>query len=325
MLNRFRWTIVCLAVAGSLMLAVAMGQTSRSARTPLTMQTAGVRSLVCHDPSTIVKCDDEYWVFYTGNGVRSAHSKDLITWQPGPASGALTAPAWVAAAVPNNRRNKFWAPDVMKVGNRYFLYHAVSSFGSPISAIGLATSPTLDPKDPAYKWTDRGIVIQSQRADNFNAIDPAIARGADGGMWRCFGSFWSGIKLIQLDPATGPRIAPDSQIYSLAHYSSIEASYIYHHDQYYYLFVNWGRCCRGANSTYNIRVGRSEKITGPYLDKTGIDMMKDGGSLVLDSEDKFIGPGHAGIVEVDEREWFSFHYEADARAQRAGHPSAELG
>ncbi len=315
-----RLLMVSTALASTAMLAVVLGQTTAPATSPtgqkpLTPQTAGARNLTVHDPSTIVKCNEEYWVFYTGTGVPCAHSKDLINWQPGP-HVMTEAPAWAAEAVPNNRRNDCWAPDVMKVGDKYLLYYAVSTFGSPISAIGLATTPTLDPTDKAFKWTDGGLVIKSQRSDNFNAIDPAIARDAEGGLWLSFGSFWSGIKLIQLDPATGQRIKPDSAIYSLAHNAQIEASYIYHHDKYYYLFVNWGRCCQGVNSTYNIRVGRSEKIIGPYLDKTGKDMMNGGGSLVLQSEDKFIGPGHAGIVEVDGKEWFSMHYEAGGDGRR---------
>jgi arabinan endo-1,5-alpha-L-arabinosidase len=314
MLRHSRLMIALIAFSCGMTSAGAQAQITSPATAPsITAQAAGVRGLVCHDPSTIVQCKDEFWVFFTGFGVRSAHSKDLITWTPGPRTGTITAPHWAAAAVPNNRGGSFWAPDVMKVGDRYLLYYAISSFGSPISAIGLSTNPTLDPTDPAYNWTDGGAVITSQRSDNFNAIDPAIARDTDGGLWLSFGSFWSGIKLIQLDPATGKRIAPESKIYSLAHSSAIEASYIYHHDNYYYLFVNWGLCCRGVNSTYNIRVGRSEKITGPYLDKTGTDMLKDGGSLVLESEPPFIGPGHAGIITVNGKEWFSCHYEADAR------------
>jgi arabinan endo-1,5-alpha-L-arabinosidase len=93
-------------------------------------------------------------------------------------------------------------------------------------------------------------VIQSGARDNFNAIDPAVTRDDQGGLWLAFGSFWSGIKLIQLDPATSKRLAADSAMYSLAYADSIEAPYIQHHDGCYYLFVNWGLCCRGTNSTY---------------------------------------------------------------------------
>lgn len=281
-------------------------------RKSLTAEEAGALSFSCHDPSTIIRCKDEYWVFYTGFRVLSAHSKDLVHWEAGPVGGLFDAPAWVATTVPRNRRSIFWAPDVVKIGDQYFLYYSVSSWASQVSAIGLMTNPTLDPADPAYKWTDRGIAMQSRKGDTFNAIDPAMAWDGDGNLWMSFGSFWGGIKMVQLDPKTGRRISPESKIYSLAYHPTIEGSYVYRHGGYYYLLVNWGLCCRGIHSTYNIRVGRSEKITGPYLDKTGRDMAKDNGSLLLGSEDQFIGPGQAGIFTARGREWISFHYEADA-------------
>jgi arabinan endo-1,5-alpha-L-arabinosidase len=271
----------------------------------------GKRNARVHDPSTIVKCKDEYWVFATSSGVNggvtSWHSKDLVQWAAGP-SILTDSPQWVWDDVPNNNGG-FWAPDVMYFHGRYLLYYAASSWGVRDSGIGLATNPTLDPADPAYKWTDQGVVIETrQNRDQFNAIDPAIFADTDGKLWLAFGSFWEGIKLVELDPATGRRLAPDSPIYSLAHKSEIEASYIYHHGDYYYLFVDWGFCCRGVNSTYNIRIGRSKKVTGPYLDKDGVDMMQGGGTLFLGTEGPFIGPGHAGIIQVDDQYWFSCHF-----------------
>ena len=267
----------------------------------------GSRGVRVHDPSTIVKCGNEFWVFYTGRGVPSYHSKDLMNWEPGPRVFA-NAPAWTDQAVPRHRGAYFWAPDVIHLGDRYLLYYAVSTFGKRVSAIGLATNPTLDPDDPKFQWTDRGPVIQSTEADDFNTIDPAISQDADGNLWLAFGSFWSGIKLVQLDLETGKRITADSPIYPLARYDSIEASYIYHHDDYYYLFVDWGLCCRGTNSTYEIRVGRSKKITGPYSDADGINMLNEGGSEFLDTRGPFIGPGHAGIISDNGANWFSCHF-----------------
>jgi Glycosyl hydrolases family 43 len=91
--------------------------------------------------------------------------------------------------------------------------------------------------------------------------------------------------------------------------SSIEASYVYKHDDHYYLFVNYGTCCDGVNSTYNIRVARSESVTGPYLDQSGRGMINNGGgTLFLGSEGRYIGPGHIGIFEDDGVEWFGYHY-----------------
>ena len=257
-----------------------------------------------HDPSTIVQCGGQFWVFYTGHGIPSYHSKDLKTWEPGPRV-FTSAPAWTDPVAPGDN---FWAPDIIHQGNRYLLYYAVSKFGRNESAIGLASNPTLDPGDPQFHWTDEGLVVRSTATNDFNAIDPAVCREVDGELWLAFGSFWSGIKLIPLDAETGKAAVADSRMYSLAHNDSIEASYIYFHDHYYYLFVNWGLCCRGTNSTYEIRVGRSEKITGPYDDADGVDMMTDGGTLFLKSNGAFIGPGHAGIIAEKGADWFSCHF-----------------
>jgi arabinan endo-1,5-alpha-L-arabinosidase len=267
----------------------------------------GSRGVHVHDPSSIVKCGNEFWIFYTGRGVPSYHSKDLIKWEIGPRV-FTNAPAWTDQAVPEHRGSYFWAPDIIHLGGRYLLYYAVSTFGKRVSAIGLASNPTLDPNNPKFHWTDCGLVIQSAETDDFNTIDPAVSQDADGKLWLAFGSFWSGIKLVQLDPKTGKRITPDSPMYSLAHNDSIEASYIYQHDNLYYLFVNWGLCCRGTNSTYEIRVGRSKKITGPYYDADGVDLVNDGGSLFLKTSGPFIGPGQAGIISENGTNWFSCHF-----------------
>ena len=277
------------------------------------MAALGSRGIHVHDPSTIVKCNDEYWVFYTGRGVPSFHSKDLVTWEEGPRV-FTNVPAWTSEAVPEHRGNYFWAPDVIRLRDRYLLYYSVSTWGKKVSAIGLATNPTLDPNDKAFAWTDQGEVIRSTSTNDFNTIDPAISQDADGKLWLCFGSYWTGIKLIQLDAKTGKRISPDSPIYSLAHSESIEASCIYHHDDYYYLFVNWGQCCRGVNSTYSIHLGRSKAITGPYLDESGVDMMNGGGTLFLGSHGPFIGPGHAGFISQGVTNWFSCHFYDASRA-----------
>jgi arabinan endo-1,5-alpha-L-arabinosidase len=210
--------------------------------------------------------------------------------------------------VPATRALNYWAPDVIHIGDRYLLYYSVSVFGKKTSAIGLATNATLDPDDPKFGWHDEGAVISCDGRQDYNTIDPGILLDRDNKLWLVFGSYWSGIKLIELDPTTGKRIAPDSPMYALAHAKDIEASYIYRHGDDYFLFVNWGQCCRGVNSTYNIRVGRSKKVTGPYLDKDGKDMMEGGGSLFAGTDGAFIGPGHAAILEKDGKQWMSMHF-----------------
>ena len=259
-----------------------------------------------HDPATIIKCKDKYYLFGTGQGISSKVSSDKVFWSAG-ARVFATAPNWTTNAAPGFD-GTFWAPDVIFVNGKYHLYYSVSSWGSQQSGIGLVTNPTLDPTDPAYQWSDRGVVIQSVNGSPYNTIDPNVTRDADGNLWLCFGSYWNGIYLVQLNPVTGLRVAPNSPVYHLASNSSIEASCLYRRGRYYYLFVNWGSCCVGVNSTYHIRVGRSTSITGPYVDRNGVDLRTPGGTLFLEGTGKFTGPGHMGVLEENGARSFSYHY-----------------
>ncbi len=267
----------------------------------------GSRGVRIHDPSTIVKAGDDYWVFATGLGIRSYHSKDLLTWEQGPRVFD-DPPAWAHEVVPAFRGNYLWAPDVIELDHRCWLFYVISTFGKNTSAIGVATNATLDPADARYKWSDQGVVVRSSDLDDFNAIDPAVTLDADDKLWLAFGSYWSGVKLVRLDRATCKPPAGDEKLLSLAKHKSIEAPYIYLHDGRYYLFVNWGACCRGTASTYEIRVGRAGAITGPYVDRDGKDMRDGGGTLLLGSDGPFIGPGHASVLRDGDREWFACHF-----------------
>jgi arabinan endo-1,5-alpha-L-arabinosidase len=277
-------------------------------------------NVIVHDPSTIIRCKDGYWLFATGPRVVSRYSRDLVTWQAGPRVFDH-APAWTTNVVPDHN-GVFWAPDAIQVRNRFLLYYSVSKLGLKTSAIGLATNPTLDPTDPQFHWTDQGIVIQSGDRDDFNAIDPSVFQDVGGRLWLVFGSFWSGVKLMELDPTSGRRLLPTPPLYPLAYHESIEAPALCRHNGFYYLFVNWGLCCRGESSTYEIRVGRSPTITGPYLDQRDVDMLAGGGTPVLSSRGQAIGPGHAGFLPREDPSQISYHYyDADGR----GRPTLGLG
>src|SRR6267154_6510704 len=260
-------------------------------------------NLGIHDPSAIIKCKNLYYIFGTGQGIISKSSSNREFWTGGPGVFA-NAPAWTSNAVPGFT-GFFWAPDIIFHNNQYYLYYAVSTFGSQVSAIGLATNPTLDPTDPGYQWTDQGPVIQSTNGSPFNTIDPCVLQDASSNLWMSFGSYWNGIYMVQLDPATGKRLVSNQINYRLANNSSIEASYVYQHGGSYFLFVNWGTCCSGVQSTYNICMGRSSTITGPYLDRNGANLLSGGGTLFLQGTGKYIGPGQTGIFSEGGANWFT--------------------
>ena len=245
-----------------------------------------------HDPSTIVKCNGKYYTYGTGGS--SLVTDDGWTWRRG-------------AVLP--RRGL--APDVIHIGGRYYAYIAANIGAQPKAAINMIFNKTLDPESPDYKWEEGGVVASSDGIEDCNAIDPGLFLDPnDGKLWLVYGSYFGYIRLVELDPKTGKRINPNDKPRDLA--INCEASILIHRDGWYYLLATHGSCCRGADSGYNIRAGRSKKVTGPFLDHEGLDMVKGGGKLVISSGGRVVGPGHFGLIELgDSVQKFSLHWEAD--------------
>jgi len=274
-----------------------------------------------HDP-VMAKAGDTYYLFSTGPGIPFYSSTDLRTWR---ARGRVfpDRPAW-AHQVVRDFDGHVWAPDISFHDGRYYLYYAVSAAGQITSAIGLTTNRTLDPDAPEYRWEDRGIVVQSLPGrDLWNAIDPNLIEDEHGTAWLAFGSFWSGLKLVKLNASrTAP--AEPQEWHSIAKRersvllddrdpgpAELEAPFIFRKNGYYYLFLSWGRCCLGVNSTYRLMVGRSRDIRGPYRDKTGRDLAAGGGTLLLGGDPAWPGLGHSGTYTFDGKDYIVFHaYEA---------------
>lgn len=263
-----------------------------------------------HDPSTVVAENGRFYAYGTGRGLPVSVSDDGWTWRR---AGTLMS------AVPGGRPgpevigrggDNTWAPDLIKVGDKYFLYYSAPGT-QPKSAIGLLVGRTLDPDSPHYKWEDAGPVVWSDGVEDSNAIDPGVFRDPNTGrLWLTYGSYFGYIRLVELDPSTGVRLHPTRRPINVA--TNSEASILIYRDGWYYLLVTHGSCCAGASSTYNLRMGRSRAVTGPFLDNMGIDMLRGGGKLFLGSGGRFIGPGHFGLLDLgDGVQKFSCHYEAD--------------
>lgn len=270
-----------------------------------------------HDPA-MIRADDTYYVFSTGDerglnqgNIQIRRSTDLANWElVGTVFDAI--PQWITDALGGTPPN-LWAPDITYRNGQYYLYYAGSRFGTNNSVIGLATNTTLDPTSADYKWVDQGLVLQSRPANNWNAIDPNISFDADGKPWMAFGSFWDGIKMARIDPSTGKTDTEDRTLYRLASRGggAIEAPAIVARDGYYYLFVSFDVCCRGVNSTYNIRAGRATSITGPYLDRNGTDMANGGGDVILEGDARFRGPGGQSVYRDGDTYRLVYHaYDA---------------
>jgi arabinan endo-1,5-alpha-L-arabinosidase len=265
--------------------------------------------IAVHDPSTVILHAGRYYTYGTGKGLPILTSDDGWTWQRrgslmSSLPGGKPGPDVLARGGDNS-----WAPDIIHIGDKFFVYYSAPGT-QPRSAIGLLVGRTLDPDSPDYRWEDGGPVVWSDGVEDSNAIDPGVLLGPDGKLWLTYGSYFGYIRLVELDPKTGKRLYPNKPALNIAINS--EASILIYRDGWYYLLVTHGSCCQGANSTYNIRMGRSRKVTGPYLDNMGIDMIEGGGKLFAASRGRHIGPGHFGLLDLGEDvQKFSLHYEAD--------------
>jgi arabinan endo-1,5-alpha-L-arabinosidase len=262
-----------------------------------------------HDPSVIAE-DGLFYELQTGPGLPGKTSTDLAEWRGAQAAFPNGNPSWIATSVPG--ATDLWAPDLSYFGVSYHLYYSASTFGVNTSCIGHATRARMD----TGGWNDQGSVICSARNDDFNAIDPNVVVDTNGTPWLAFGSFWSGIKIAKLFPS-GARA--DTTLYSIASRGggAIEAPYIVRRCGYYYLFVSFDACCKGAQSTYNVRVGRSTNLLGPYADRDGTAMMDGGGTVILSGKGNFAAAGHNAVLFDGDRGYNVFHaYPTDGSYAR---------
>ena len=274
-----------------------------------------------HDP-VMAKDGDTYYIYATGMGIQQMTSKDRKTWTVLPQPVMTVIPGWTTDSVPGFG-NHVWAPDVIQWHGRWWLAYSCSTFGKNGSAIGLLSSRSLG----ANMWKDEGCIVTSrERRDNWNAIDPNfVIDDATDTPWLVWGSFWDGIQMARLNstmhiahevrPRTiarryDPNFKPTepNPTSKFAGTNAIEAPFIFKHGGYYYLFVSWDYCCRGAKSNYRVAVGRSKTIEGPYLDRTGKDMAVGGGTLFLEGDKKdWEAAGHCAAYTFDGEDIFICH------------------
>ena len=247
-----------------------------------------------HDPSNIMECDGKYYTFGTGGG--GLISEDGWNWYSGavrPGGGA--------------------APDALKIGDRYLIAYSATGGGLGGGHAGRVLTmwnKTLDPNSPDFAYTEAIEVAASLNDEDCDAIDAGLFLDPTTGRLYCtYGTYFGFIRMVELDPKTGAKVEgtvdPNIAI-------DCEATTIIYRNGWYYLLGTHGTCCDGVNSTYNIVVGRSRNVTGPFLDNMGRDMIAGGGKMVIDGEDRQFGAGHFGrYIEDEGVEKMSFHWEAD--------------
>ncbi|NLP33900.1 MAG: glycoside hydrolase family 43 protein [Clostridiales bacterium] len=198
-----------------------------------------------------------------------------------------------------------WAPDVIynKAMGKYCMYLSVNGdkFNSaiillaaediegPYEVIGPVVYSGFNRSTHPVEKTDVYQVLgeetdltryQSTKNTKLNAIDPCVRYDEEGKLWMAFGSWFGGIYMLKLDENTGlrdyaytyltePNISDQYYGYKIAggYEVSGEGAYIHKFGDNYFLFLSYGGLTREGG--YQMRVFRSENITGPYVDELG--------------------------------------------------------
>ena len=252
-----------------------------------------------HDPVMAME-GDTYYIFATGMGIQQMTSKDRKTWTVLPQPVMTVIPGWTTDSVPGFI-NHVWAPDVIQWHGRWWLAYSCSTFGKNGSAIGLLSTRSLR----SNMWRDEGCIITSH--DWKRGADGQMTGGLDSTM-HLDGSQLSKPRTIARRHRPGDPTAAENPTSRYAGRNAIEAPFVYKHDGYYYLFVSWDYCCRGAKSNYRVAVGRSRNVSGPYLDREGKDMLMGGGTLFLEGDKKvWDATGHCAAYTFNGEDIFICH------------------
>ncbi|KJK48303.1 arabinan endo-1,5-alpha-L-arabinosidase [Lentzea aerocolonigenes] len=156
-------------------------------------------------------------------------------------------------------------------------------------------APDISYRDGLYYLYYSASTFESNRS----AIFLATSTSGSSGTW------------TQLDPATGLRLGGGMTAVAGRNGGAIEAPYIVKHGQYFYQYVSFDLCCKGASSTYRVMVGRSTSVTGPYFDRAGKSMTSGGGTEVLAGHGGIHGPGHQAVLTDTGGDLLVYHYYAD--------------
>ncbi|KAJ5930294.1 hypothetical protein N7466_005787 [Penicillium verhagenii] len=266
-------------------------------------------NIVAHDPN-ILLWEDYYYLFHGDVHIPIHRAQNLSgPWES--VGTVLSGPS----IIDTQNRTRPWAPTTIEANGTFYCYYTLSEHGSRNSAIGVATTTSLDGSET---WTDHGAVIRTGHGNGSdiypftitNAIDASfITDNATGQSYLNYGSFWHDIWQVPLsddllslrDPdnpdAVQLTFVPDSD------WKPEEGSWMSYRDGYYYAWFSHGKCCNfklafpARGDEYEIRVGRSTNVRGPFEDKDGKKLVDGGGTVIYASNHGVVyAPGGLGVL-----------------------------
>ncbi|KAM0745755.1 Arabinanase/levansucrase/invertase [Meredithblackwellia eburnea MCA 4105] len=284
---------------------------------PDSLPLAGALVPHIHDPSAMIKSrDGKKWILFgTGNKIRIRTSTDRVNWvDAGYVWSEKTRPKAALKYMPKDSPIE-WAPDISFHNGWYWLYYAASTWNSNKSGIFAAKSKT----GLSGSWINLGLIIDSDPSVPYNCIDPSLAVDLSGNWHLVFGSYISGIYLLDLDKKTGlpknkahPRQGLTHLAQRFEDYLRIEAPFLFKHNGWWWLFTSFGGCCDGQYSTYSVTVARSRSVYGPFKDQSGKPSLQGGGTQILATHTSktqhYWGPGAQSVFKDGNKVFMVYHF-----------------
>lgn len=265
------------------------------------------------DPTVIKAQDGRFYWYATQNSndwMPVYSSTDLVNWKyEKNAFQKATKPTW-------NTDNAFWAPDMQYINGKYVLYYSYAKMngtGQSHTCVVTADTPlgTYTSAYPKGAFLDSKKLLSNEEF-GANCIDQFYYE-EDGHKYLFYGSF-TGIYVVELTDdglAVKRDVDGNPVLKEKVCGNAFEGTNIYKKGNYYYLFASIGNCCASQNSTYEVVVGRSTSLLGPYVDKQGKKMLDNSWEPVVDGGDrtKWVGPGHNSVIIKDDAgtEWMIYH------------------
>lgn len=254
------------------------------------------------DP-TVIRTEDGFYLYATQTDkywVPIYFSKDLVNWE-------FKRTAFRNATKPQiPGGGAFWAPEIRHINGKYVLYFSWAKWGdgdASYTAVATSDSPLGDFVNSKELLTKEDF--------GSNCIDQFYYE-EDNKKYMFVGSF-NGIYVTELTDDGLSVKRNENGTPTLKKQvcgKAFEGTNIYKKNGYYYLFASINNCCDGERSRYKVVVGRSQDLLGPYLDKSGKDMINNAWELVLEGDgQKFFGPGHNSIIVQDDAgtDWMIYH------------------
>ena len=255
------------------------------------------------DPTVWDGEDGYYYALATGSvtGRTMKRSANLVDWED---TNDLPYTSDVADAILSNFGSNtiYWAPCVYKVSNTQWNMYLTKPRGGVVFLT--SSYPTM-----GYQF------VKYTSAPFGDYIDADVARDRDGKLWMFAGS--SGMMHRRQMTDNGLDFAENSSWEHVAgrpsgesgntdRIKTFEGEYLYRRGGYWYLFCSSGKY---ENSTYAIRVVRSQTLDGTFVDKEGNLATEGYAETIMSSGGSLYGPGHNAqiIVDRDNKTWMLYH------------------